>query len=174
MSDQPVLKRQSYGKSQVRVSRIERRGERHEFIELTVWAELAGDFDASYTEADNSKIVATDTVKNTVYVLAKRHGIASAEAFCQRLATHFLETYAHVESVDIRAVETPWTRMTLGREEHPHAFLGGSSERNNCDLVATRSATTMHSGLSGLQVLKTTESGFTDFLQDEYTTLVAT
>jgi hypothetical protein len=44
-----------YGKSRVRLSRITRHGDTHEFNEWSVQVLLEGDFDASFTEADNSK-----------------------------------------------------------------------------------------------------------------------
>jgi urate oxidase len=170
----PIVATQSYGKSQVRVSRIERQGSRHEFAEMTISIDLDGDFGSSYSAADNSNVVPTDTMKNTVYALASRHGIRSAEAFTQLLAHHFLETYSHVNRVTIRCEQIVWSRLDFNGKAHNHAFIGGSSERNTCTLSASRSQTAMHSGLIGLQVLKSTGSGFTGYLHDEYTTLKPT
>ena len=140
---------------------------------MSVDIQLRGkQFDASYSAADNSLVVATDTIKNAVYVLAGRHGVGSIEAFSQLLGKHFLDTYRHVDEVVIRCVEKPWERMQFGSREHDHAFLGGSSERFNCEFIASRGKTaSMHAGLDGLQVLKTTASSFEHFLRDEYTTL---
>jgi urate oxidase len=39
----------------------------HDVAEYNVCALLQGDIDTSYTQADNSVVVPTDTVKNTVY-----------------------------------------------------------------------------------------------------------
>jgi urate oxidase len=50
--------------------------------------------------------------------------------------------------------------------------VGNGQERLDCEVRADRkSDTTMFSGLSGLEVLKTTGSSFTNYLQDKYTTL---
>jgi urate oxidase len=174
MTASPILRSQAYGKSQVRLSRIHRHGERHEFIELTAWIELQGDFDAAYTQGDNSQVVATDTMKNIVYAFAQRHGVASIEAFAQLLGQHFLDSYGHVKCAEIRCEETLWSRMTFNNTEHAHAFLGGSSERNVCILSMGRDASSLHSGLKGLVLLKTTGSGFAGFLRDQYTTLPET
>jgi urate oxidase len=178
MSVVPQLVSQSYGKSQVRVSRIHREGKRHEFIEATVWIELDGQFETSYSEADNSLVVATDTMKNTVYVLAARHGIKSIESFAQQLGQHFLATYVHVNHVLIRCEQAIWSRMTLDGQPHGHSFVGGGSERNTCQISAKRATggagIELQSGIVGLQVLKTTESGFVDYLRDAYTTLQPT
>ena len=170
----PNVIKQSYGKSQVRVSRIERHGARHEFTEVTVWIELDGDFESSYSAADNSKVVPTDTMKNTVYVLAGRHGIKTIESFAQLLGQHFLNSYTHVDRAQIRCEQAIWSRMSFGGKEHEHAFVGGSTGRNMCSVSADRKGASLRSGLVGLTVLKSTGSGFTGYLQDDYTTLKPT
>ncbi len=162
---------QSYGKSRVRLSRIARAGLRHEFIELMAGISLDGDFSAAFTAKDNRLIVATDSMKNTVYALANEHGVPSIEAFAQRLAQHFLATYPHVNHASIVIEERPWARMMLADQEQPHSFVSGGSERYYCEISATRDGMTMRSGLRGLQVLKTTASGFAGFLRDAFTTL---
>ncbi len=175
MSSASDVRSQSYGKSQVRLSRITRRGSRHEFIELTASIELDGNFSSSYSAADNSLVVATDTMKNTVYVLAARHGVLSMELFAQVLGRHFCETYSQVERVHVRCEEKPWSRMLFGAGEHDHAFLGGTNERATCEFVTTRNGTeSMYCGLIGVEVLKTTGSGFEHFFRDQYTTLPET
>ena len=165
---------QSYGKSSVRVSHIRRDGDRHTFIELSCSIELAGDFDAAYTAADNSLVVPTDTIKNTVYALAGRHGIASLESFAQQLASHFIESFAHVDMATVTAHETPWRRMHVAGAEHPHSFSSAGDERRTCEVTALADGLTLSAGLSGLKVLKTTGSAFTGYLHDEFTTLEPT
>jgi urate oxidase len=168
----PIVRSQSYGKSLVRLSRVRRDAARHEFIELTVWIELDGDFEKSYSAADNTLVVATDTMKNTVYILASRHDVNSIEAFTQQLGKHFLDKYSHVDRVDVRSEEKIWTRMKFNGREHDHSFTGGGSERRTCHVIAKRGGdTTMRYGMAGLNVLKTTGSGFSDFYHDENTTL---
>ena len=161
----------------MRVSRIHRSASRHEFIDLTLTIALDGDFNAAYTEADNSMVVATDSMKNTVYVLASRHGILSIESFTQLLGDHFLKTYSHVNRVDIQGQEKVWARMQFGGKPHDHAFMmAGANERYTCHFMKYREMgfPFLHSGLTDLQVLKTTGSGFSGFLRDEYTTLPET
>jgi len=165
---------QSYGKSCVRVSHIRRLDNRHEFIELSCSIELSGDFDAAYSAADNSLVVPTDTIKNTVYALAGRHGIASLEAFARRVATHFIESFAHVDMATVTAHESPWRRMSLGGGDHSHAFVATCDLRNTCEVTALADGLTQTAGVSGLKVLKTTGSAFTGYLRDELTTLEPT
>lgn len=168
------LQSQSYGKSRVRLSRITRNGPRHDFIEVSVAIALDGDFSAAYTAGDNRLVIATDTMKNTIYALAHQHGVASIEAFGQRLAQHFLEAYAHVTRASVSLEERPWTRMIVDGREHPHVFTAVAGERHVCEVEATRSGIALRSGLRGLQVLKTTGSAFAGFFRDQYTTLKET
>ncbi len=166
----------------MRLSRIHRDGSHHQFVDLTISIELDGDFISSYSAADNSKIVATDTMKNTVYVLASRHGVLTIESFAQLLCRHFLDMYSHVTHAKVHCGEKHWTRMEFDGKPHDHAFIGDSSERNTCTVTGLNSPgqpaadrpLVMQCGFSGLQVLKTTGSGFTNFLRDEYTTLPET
>lgn len=174
MTASPHVLSQSYGKSRVRLSRIERFGERHEFIELEIGIQLQGTFDAAYSDGDNSLVIATDTMKNTVYVLASKYGVPSIEAFAQRLAVHFLASYSHVDRVEIRCEQVVWSRMTVGENAHEHVFIGGQSERSTCEIASTRRDARLRSGFQGLQVLKTTASGFSGFHRDQYTTLPET
>ena len=50
-----------YGKDKVRIFRIVRDGKIHHVVEYNVCTLLEGDVDTSYTEADNSVVVATDS-----------------------------------------------------------------------------------------------------------------
>jgi urate oxidase len=169
-----VLAYNTYGKSQVRLTRVTRHADRHDLKELSVAIQLEGDFAASYTAGDNSRVVATDTMKNTVYILAKQLGVASVERFGQALAGHFLQEYPQVAQATIELEEHLWQRIAAGGREHPHAFVGGGSEKRTCTVVGSRDGVKFESGLDGLLVLKTTDSAFTGFVRDRYTTLPET
>lgn len=129
------LHSQSYGKSRVRLSHISRAGMCDEFMEVTTAISLDGDFAAAFTSADNHLVVATDTMKNTVYVLANDHGVPSIEAFGLRLAQHFLDTYPHVTTARVTLEEKPWQRISITGEAHPHSFVA-TSERYSCEIIA--------------------------------------
>ena len=168
------LAQQCYGKSQVRLSRITRTNARHEFIQLNVEIALSGDFEAAYITGNNQQVIPTDTMKNTVYALAKNDGVASCESFAVSLASHFVREFPHVSTAKVSAREQLWRRLEFHDQKHPHAFVGGSSEQNTCVAKATRRGIELRCGIAGLQVLKTTESGFSGFLHDQYTTLADT
>lgn len=168
------LIRHQYGKAHVRVLKVIRRGTTHSLKELDVTVGLQGDFDASYTRADNRLVVATDSMKNTVNVLAKQKLRGENEKFGIALGRHFLDKYRHVKRVEIRLSEHCWSRLRIGGKPHPHAFREASSAQPFATIVATRTETLVESGIDDLLVLKSTESGFERFLRDEFTTLPET
>src|SRR5262245_36254725 len=106
-----MLTRTAYGKSRVRVVRVTRRADRHELVDLTVAVRFQGDYDSSYTEGDNTAVLPTDTMKNTVYALAARGPIESPEAFGLMLAQHFIERNARLQQVRIDLTEQAWGRI---------------------------------------------------------------
>jgi urate oxidase len=166
-----VLSHDAYGKSQVRLTKVTRHADRHDLKELCVAIQLEGDFAASYTHGDNSQIIATDTMKNTVYALAKDHPLSDPESFGQALAGHFMTHYSHVSAAAISLVEQPWHRIELNGQKHPHAFIGGGMEKRTCTVTFTRQGQRIESGLDELLLHKTTDSAFAGFIRDGYTTL---
>ena len=78
----------------MRLSRITRHADRHDFNEWTVHVLLEGDFERSYTEADNSKVLPTDTMKNTVYFVARGSKAETIEEFAMELGDYLLNNHA--------------------------------------------------------------------------------
>jgi urate oxidase len=165
------LSENNYGKQRVRILQVSRGPDRHDIKELTVGIRLEGDFESAHSKGDNRKILPTDTMKNTVYALAKMHPIESPEEFCLRLSDHFLARNPQVSRVQIAAAETLWTRLTLDGKSHPHTFTRSDYEKRTAALTATRKEKILRAGVEGLVVLKTTDSVFENFLKDEFTTL---
>ena len=66
-----TLAENRYGKCRVRVVRVKRDKPMHPFQEWTVEVLLTGDFLECFEDGDNCRIIATDTMKNTVYSLAR-------------------------------------------------------------------------------------------------------
>lgn len=171
----PILSSHSYGKSSVRLTRVVRHPDRHEIRELTIDIRLEGDFDASYTAGDNSRIIATDTMKNVVYALAADRPPEPIEAFGAALAGQFVDRFGHITSCQVAIRETPWRRIVADNgAEHPHAFVGGGAERRVAVVERTPESIRFEAGIEGLMVLKTARSGFVGFLRDEFTTLPET
>ncbi len=166
----PQLGSDCYGKSGVRVVKVSRKDGRHSVKDLSVSVSLEGEFEAAHTEGDNSRVVPTDTMKNTVYVLAKEHPLDHVEGFAAHLAGHFTKTYPQVRAATVRVDEDPWTRMEVGGAAHPHAFVAGCGERWGARARAGQDGT-LTASLDNLLVMKTTESGFSGFHRDRLTTL---
>ena len=164
----------NYGKAKVRVLKVMRAGKIHSLKELDVQVMLSGNFDASFTKSDNRLVVATDSIKNTVNVFAKKTLGAKTEPFGIVLGEHFLKTYKHVSRVEVTLTEHCWNRIAVGGKPHAHSFLEKSPARPFAKVVCTRKGSIVESGVEELYILKSTASGFEDFLRDEFTTLPET
>ncbi len=169
-----VLGRNNYGKSEIRLVKVKRDTGRHELRDLTVDVALEGDFEAAYVRGDNTGLLATDTMRNTVYALAKDHLTGSIEGFGLKLVDHFLEATPRVGRARVRIAEHPWSRIEVGGRAHDHSFVRGSGVRiATVEGDAHRSAR-VEAGIDDLLVLKTTNSGWEGFLRERYTTLPET
>jgi urate oxidase len=166
-----VLLENQYGKSRVRLVKVERNGSRHQIKELNLDIRFSGDFAAAYIDGDNRRVLPTDTMKNTVYALARREPLGEIEEFGQRLTAHFLSHIAHVARAQIALSESSWRRIRVGAQEHDHAFIRRGEERRTALVRQDRSGVTVRAGIDDLVVLKTAGSAFVGFLHDEYTTL---
>ena len=162
-----------YGKSRVRLVKVRRGADSHDLIDLTLDVALEGAFEPVYVDGDNSGCLATDTMKNTVYALARQDSLDHVELFASRLAAHF-SSKPGVSIVRIEAAEHPWMRLPVKGRPHPHAFARGGMEEWTTVVTRDAGGTSIASGLRGLMVLKTTDSAFTGFPRDEYTTLPET
>ena len=166
---------QSYGKGRIRVMRVARDGERNEVRELTVEAMLEGGFDAAYTDGDNRAVVATDTIKNIAYIVARENLTACAEDYAAKLAARFLERYPQVERAAVHTWETKWVRADLAGSAHPHTFILDSNGKPTASVTAGRDELpSIASGLAEYTFMKSTESGWVGYVMDEYTTLPET
>jgi urate oxidase len=165
----------SYGKSGVKVTKVVRTGPTHTLYEFEVQVTLGGAFDAMYTDGDNSSCIPTDTMKNTVYALSRAREFHSPEEFAGMVAAHFIEHFSHVRWAEVSILQTLWSRITVGGRPHEHAFAREDSADRTGAVRRDRSGGgSVRGGLRGLEVIKTTRSGFDEFLVDPYTTLKGT
>ena len=166
-----VLSQNNYGKSEIRLVKVKRDADRHEVWDLDVAVALEGDFEAAHVHGDNSKLLATDTMRNTVYALAKDHLTGSIEEFGLRLVDHLLEAGPTVEGVRIEITQLPWSRIEVNGRGHEHSFVRGSGERKTRVTGDESGDRHVKAGIEDLFVLKTTESGWEGFLRERFTTL---
>ncbi|CAI0650436.1 unnamed protein product, partial [Colletotrichum noveboracense] len=171
----PALASARYGKDNVRVYKVERHGDSQTVTEMTVCCLLEGEIETSYTVADNSVVVATDSIKNTIYIKAKENPINPPELYASILGTHFLDTYKHIHAANIKIVQHRWTRMTVDGKPHPHSFFRDGEETRNVEArISRKDGIALTSAIQKLTVLKSTGSAFHGFVRDEYTTLPET
>jgi urate oxidase len=164
----------NYGKSAVRLVAVTRGGDRHELRDLTVDIALEDDFTAAHVLGDNDGLVATDTMRNAAYVLAKEQGIADPECFGMALGRYFLGVAPLVSRATVRVVEHPWKRLSSAGEPHDHAFERGAGGDRVACVVVDRDGVRVEAGIQKLSVLRTTGSGWSGFLRDRCATLADT
>ena len=160
----------SYGKSDVRLVKVRRGKDRHELTDVRVDVALEGNFEAAHMRGDNTSLLATDTMRNTVYALAKDHLTGEIEEFGKKLVEHFLEAGPTVERVRIRFTEHLWDRIMVYGREHEHSFVRAAGERT-ATVEGDGDGVRIGAGIDDLLVLKTTNSGFEGYLRERYTTL---
>jgi urate oxidase len=164
----------SYGAARVRLLKVRRMQDRHDLKELAVGIQFEGEFADSYTAGDNRSILPADTIKNTVYALAKLYAIESIEEFAQSLIDHFLTGNAQVHKVRVEIAEHLWARIPFGGKPHPWSFTPAGPERRTTVVTGTREVVIVEAGLENLQVVKTSGSGFEGYLHDPFTRLKET
>jgi urate oxidase len=164
----------AYGKNAVNLSKIIRHKDKHEFRQISVNVSLEGDFETAHTHGDNTKVLPTDTQKNTVYALAKEYFTGSIEDFGIHLSQHFKSKNPQLSKTRIEITEFCWHRMVVDGKEHVHSFINGGSEKHTTTIVEDSRETIVQSGIKDLLILKTTDSAFEGYPRDQYTTLKET
>ena len=179
------LRSNRYGKSRVRLMRLTKHAAQsgreayHDLDEWTVQILLTGDFESAHTQGDNSKILPTDTMKNTVYFVARESKAESMEDYAKELIDYILTRNPQVTSAEVNIESTLWKRIHIDGKPFPTAFMRGSEERQTATVTRTQDGDqpgpfTIIAGLDHLTILKTSNSGFTGYIKDALTTLPET
>jgi urate oxidase len=164
-----------YGKSRVRLMKVTRNDGGNDLREWTVQVLLKGDFDSAHLLGDNSKILPTDTMKNTVYSIARNSKSTAMEDFAKELVDFLLGRNPQVESASVRVESTLWKRLTVESKPHRSAFMRGSNELQITTVERGQNGSfQILSGLDNLVILKTANSGFEGYIKDSLTTLPET
>ncbi|XP_010210308.1 PREDICTED: uricase-like [Tinamus guttatus] len=135
-----------YGKNTIKFLRLRREGKKHFVKEVEVCTHLRLTSAHEYLEGNNAAVIPTDTIKNIVFVLAKKNGIQTIEQFAIDICKYFMTTFCQVAYVKTYIQEVPWQRL------------------QRCPLV-------VFAGIKDMKLMKTTMSGFEGFHKSEYTTL---
>jgi urate oxidase len=90
------------------------------------------------------------------------------------VAKYFLDHYPQVEKVTVSGHETKWSRLSFGGKPHAHSFVLDSNGKPFGKVTATRTSMTTVSGIDGYTFMKSTASGWTNYVMDEVTTIPET
>jgi len=142
---------------------------------------LGDDFLPAYTEGDNRRVVATDSMKNFILRQALAYSGATLEGFLDFLGRAFLTTYPQLERLRLTGREQPFAAAPVPRADGRFAasdvlFAATQGDYSQARLELVRDGegvrlTGHHCGRVGLRLLKVTGSAFTRFVRDDYTTL---
>jgi len=163
-----VLGPNRYGKAETRLVRVHRDGETHGLVDFNVSVALSGDLTATHLTGDNSGVLPTDTMKNTVYAFAKEHGVGEPEVFALLLARHFVSSRPQVHTAKVSIESFAWDRLG------PHSFRRRGDHVRTTVVTVTGETAQVVSGVTGLVLLNSTDSEFHGFVEDGYTTLKPT
>lgn len=167
-----VLAENLYGKSRVRLLQVKRHPEQHDLREWTLGVLLEGDFESCFVDGDNSKILPTDTMKNTIYSLARCSAALCIEDFALELGAHFLNRNPQVTRVHANISEKAWQHLPVEGKPHPTTFVQSGGELQTTKVGRNRNGeVNVISGLDNIVILKTAGSEFVGFLKDSLTTL---
>jgi urate oxidase len=152
-----------YGKDAVSVYRTD--GDRLLAAEVRlVIGEKA--FFPSYTEGDNSLVVATDSMKNFIHKTALEYEGGSIEELLREIGTRFLDRYDHVDVAELRARELGFERRSgvVFQRLYDDYATAWAQLRRGSEIVE-------RSGRKSLHLVKLEGSSFAGFVNDEHTTL---
>ena len=161
-----------YGKGDVSAYRLHRDGRTPEnqspVFGANVLMLLYGDaFWKTYTDGDNTGLIATDSMKNFIQRETMNFDGFHLEEYCRFLGDKFLRTYAQVEGLQISASAIPFLALGQGV-----GFVPAGPERAMARLEMNRSGILeIVSGLIGFKLLRLGGSAFQGFVRDQYTTL---
>jgi urate oxidase/2-oxo-4-hydroxy-4-carboxy-5-ureidoimidazoline decarboxylase len=134
----------------------------------------------SFSEGDNSMVVATDSMKNFIHHHLGEYEGATIEGFLDYVGTELLETYSQMEAVTISADQLPFEERPVpgedGFEPSELVFRVADGAAGYGELSIERTAdgterTEQTSGVTGIELVKVKDNSFTGYVQDEYTTL---
>jgi urate oxidase len=168
----PKIAHTSYGKTGIPVMKVVRKESRHEVWEFAVDVTAESpELERAYTKADNSPVVATDTMKNLVNYLSFAYDFTSLEDLALHIGRSLRERYDHLPRWTVRIEGANWKHLAPGGDESPSSFARTGPEASFTTAIVDGEESSLRSGVRDLLVLKTTDSAFSGFVRDKFTTL---
>lgn len=146
-----------------------------------IQVKVAGEaFRPSFSEGDNSLVVATDSMKNFIQRHMGSFNGSTMEGFLDYVAKAFLNKYHQISSVELTGDLLSFEKMDVLNDEERLAselvFKQSNNEQSQASLLIERTdqsyeITKQQSSLKNLQLIKVQGNSFSGFIRDEYTTL---
>src|SRR5215210_5689715 len=153
----PEITNTSYGKTGIPIMKVVRKELAHEVWEFVVDVTAESpELESAYTEADNSPIVATDTMKNLVNYLSFAYDFSSLEDLALHIGQSLQRRYDHLPRWTVRIEGANWKHLSPGGVENPISFVRTGPEVNFTTAVVDEEEISLRSGVRDLLVLKTT------------------
>jgi urate oxidase len=117
----------------------------------------------SFSEGDNSMVVATDSMKNFMYHHMGEYDGATLEGLIEYIGSEILETYSQMEAVTMSADQLTFDEKAIPNDGEfvPSDVVFGVSD----------GPSGYAEGVTGIELVKVKDNSFTGYVQDEYTTL---
>ncbi|AOZ93169.1 factor-independent urate hydroxylase [Paenibacillus crassostreae] len=137
-------------------------------------------FLTSFSQGDNSMVVATDSMKNFILRNSADYTGSTTEGLLQLLSSRFMDRYNHVTSISITAHRIPFEQVMVpcseGLKQSQLVLRHSNNESYSASLTMQRGedepeVISHECNLKDLQLIKVSGSSFYGFVQDEYTTL---
>ena len=138
------------------------------------------DFLPSFSDGDNSMVVATDSMKNFIYHHMGEYDGATLEGLLEYIGSEILDTYSQMEAVTMSADQLPFDKtevpddgefipseLVFGVSDSPSGYAELRIDETNAGITITEHT----SGVTGIELVKVKDNSFTGYVQDEYTTL---
>ena len=148
---------------------------------MNVKVAVEGDaFLSSFTEGDNTLVVATDSMKNFILKHAGDYQGATQEGFLEFVGRRFLEKYPQMTCVKMSGEQIPFEELPVPTKDRfepsPLVFRYSLNEQACASVEVKRTkegitTTDQISSLKWLKLIKVRGSSFYGYVKDEYTTL---
>lgn len=147
---------------------------------LNVSVNITGEaFLPSFTEGDNSMVVATDSMKNFIQRHLGSYEGATVEGFLAYVGEAFLEKYDHVETAEVYADHLPFEKVNVDNTGYKSGVVFKKSHNENPAAMVKVGRTSFgapeiieqESYVKDVQLVKVVDNSFVGFIRDEYTTL---
>ncbi|KPI33181.1 urate oxidase [Actinobacteria bacterium OV450] len=163
--------RHRFGESNIEFLAVNRRTPRHSVRRFNVKIDFVGNFQRVYTRGENTELLPSSAVNNTVLAFAQRHISDEPERYATALVDHFLAACPAAQVVEAHVAVSGFEPLRLSGGDSFTNFSPPGQERQSARARINREGNiSISGGIRGMQLFKTTGSHFKGFRRDQYTT----